>query len=172
MVRSQPAPSALHQPESLWIAGDTPVARSLVRLADSVDFRPLLFATPADLISQTVFNPAPPTPISAVVLFTSIEDQVAALSHWINFPLVFLGATGPRERKAEIILRLQKLNPTSAREQLDRIHCPAGLPIGAFGVDETAVSLVAQLIQNRSDRRISHEAALRIRSPSLIKARA
>ena len=60
----------------------------------------------------------------------------------------------------------------ATREQLERVACPVGLPIGDVSVQEIALSITAQFVQNRSERRISQEAARNIRSPSLIKARA
>jgi xanthine dehydrogenase accessory factor len=192
MVRSQPfqppAPA-----EQLWIAGDIPVSRALARLAESVDFRVSLFPRVQEvLISKNLALPRIPTspfephvaqisqsaaptlavpgiPTSALVFLDPIEDRIAVLSHWMNLPLVFLGVAAGREQRAEIIARLHAAGAT--REQLDRIHCPVGLPIGASSAEESAVAIIAHLIQNRSDRRISHEAASRIRSPSLIKAR-
>ncbi len=171
MVKSDPS-SVRFNPEQLWIAGDGPAAYALGRLAEAVDFQVSIFPQPNDVLRQTVFNPLPSGAITAVVLFTSLEDQLVVLRHWINFPIAFLAVTGTREQRAQIISALHHLQPGATREQLDRIHCPFGLPIGAVGVEETAISMVAHLIQNRSDRRISHEAASRIRSPSLIKARA
>ena len=172
MVRSQP----LHQTsqsevaEHLWIAGDTPIGRALARLAESLNFHVSVFPRPQDVLTKTVFSAFPAAPTTAIVFLDVLEEQVAVLSHWITFPLVFLGVSGSRERRAEIISRLQTL--TLRREQIERIHCPVGLPIGAFGVEEAAIGVAAHLIQNRSNRRISHEAAARIKSPSLIKARA
>jgi xanthine dehydrogenase accessory factor len=174
MVRSQPLPQITSPqtavPEHLWIAGDTPVSRALARLAETVNFHVCFFPRPQDVLTSNVFNAFPAVATSAIILLDSIEDQASVLSHWINFPLVFLGVSGSRERRAELLSRLQKNGGT--REQLERIHCPVGLPIGAASAEEGAIGIVAHLIQNRSDRRISHEAASRIKSPSLIKARA
>jgi xanthine dehydrogenase accessory factor len=167
MVRSQPFDRSAEQ---LWIAGETPISRALSRLAEGVDFRVSLFSCPQEVISKSVLSVPPASPTTAIVFLDSLEDQVAILRHWIKVPLVFLGVVGSREQRSEILSRLQSINAT--RGQLERIHCPVGLPIGATSVEEAAIGIIAHLIQNRSDRRISHEAALRIKSPSLIKARA
>lgn len=169
MVRSQPFDSGTPA-EQLWIAGDTPISRALARLAEAVDFRVSVFPRPEDAISKSVVSVLPSNPTIGVVFMDSLEDRVAVLSHWTKVPFVFIGVAGSREQRNEILSRLQPM--ASAREQLERIRCPVGLPIGASSVEEAAIGIIAHLIQNRSDRRISHEAAARIKSPSLIKARA
>jgi xanthine/CO dehydrogenase XdhC/CoxF family maturation factor len=166
MVRSQPYQS--NPPaEHLWIAGDTPISRAVGRLAEFVAFRVSVFASPDDVLSDAAFSPLP---TNGIVLLDSFEEQVAVLVRWMNLPLVFLGVVGSRERRREILSHLAPMAAT--RERIERIHCPVGLPIGAASVEESAIAIVAHLIQNRSDRRISHDAASRIKSPSLIKARA
>ena len=169
MVRSQLFDSAAPT-EQLWIAGDTPISRALVRLAEAVDFRVCVFPRLEDAISKSVLSVLPSNPTIGVVFMDSLEDRVAVLGHWITVPFVFIGVAGGREQRTEILSRLRPI--ATAREQLERIHCPVGLPIGASSVEEAAIGIIAHLIQNRSDRRISHEAASRIKSPSLIKARA
>ena len=169
MVRSQPFDSVAPT-EQLWIAGDTPISRALVRLAEAVDFRVSVFPHPQDVINKSVLGVLPANPTSGIVFVDSLEGRMTVLSHWIAVPFVFIGVVGSREQRSEILSRLQPI--ATAREQLERIHCPVGLPIGASSVEEAAIGIIAHLIQNRSDRRISHEAASRIKSPSLIKARA
>lgn len=169
MVRSQPFDSAA-PPEQIWIAGDTPISRALARLAEAVDFRVSVFPRAQDIIGKSVQGVLSANPTIGIVFMDLLEDRVAVLGHWIAAPFVFIGVVGSREQRAEILARLQPIATT--REQLERIHCPVGLPIGALSVEEAAIGIIAHLIQNRSDRRISHEAASRIKSPSLIKARA
>jgi xanthine/CO dehydrogenase XdhC/CoxF family maturation factor len=60
----------------------------------------------------------------------------------------------------------------ATKDQLERVVCPVGLAIGDVTVQEIALSITAQLVQNRSERRISQQVARNIKSPSLIKARA
>ena len=173
MVRSQPLQIASQHPETqehVWIAGETAVSRALVRLAESVNFRISVVPRPQDVLTKTVFGAFPAAPTIALIFLESLEDQVTVLSHWMHFPLVFVGVAASRERRTEIISRLQTL--ATGREHIERIHCPIGLPIGASNAEEAAIGIAGQIIQNRSDRRISHEAAARIKSPSLIKARA
>ena len=169
MVRSEPLQS-VRAPEHLWIAGENPVSRAVVRLAEAVNFRVSFFSSgSSDILGQALFTSGVPVVRSGVIVLDSLEEQIAVLTHWAKLPFMFLGVAGTREQKAQIIARLSGI---VARDQLDRIQCPAGLNIGAVTPDEAAVGIVARLIQNRSDRRISHEAAGCIRSPSLIKARA
>ena len=75
-------------------------------------------------------------------------------------------------RKRNIIFEEFVAQGIATKEQLERVACPVGLPIGDVTVPEIALSITAQLVRNRSERRISQEAARNIKSPSLIKARA
>lgn len=162
MVRSEPLPAA-RNPEQLWIAGDNPLSRIVTRLAESVEFQVSVFPEPpSQMLGQALFTSGAPAPRCGIVLLDSMEHQIAVLQHWLDLPFSFLGLAGTREQKAAIVA---SLGNTFSREQLERIHCPLGLKIGAVSPDEIAISIVAQLVQNRSDRRISHEAASRIRSP-------
>src|SRR5687767_12045057 len=136
MVRSQPFDSAAPT-EQLWIAGDTPISRALARLAEGVDFRVSVFSRPEDAISKSVLSVLPSNPTIGVVFMDSLEERVAVLSHWITTPFVFIGVAGSREQRSEILSRLQPV--ATAREQLERIHCPVGLPIGASSVEEAAI---------------------------------
>ena len=160
--------------EHLWIAGDGALARSVLRLAGMVDFEVSLFDRESDLAncgSDFTRSKLPATPTLGLVLADGLEQQVQVLGEWVTGNFAFLGLLANRARRAAIFSRLAEVQFSSA-DKLDRLVKPLAPGLGTVSTEEMSISIVSQLIQNRCDRRISHEAASRIRSPSLIKARA
>jgi xanthine dehydrogenase accessory factor len=174
-------------PEQLWIAGAGHVARAVAPLAELVDFEVTVFDDRPALADAKYFPPdtrlrvdywdtllaerLPLVPTLGLILTRGHQHDALVLSKWVHKPFVFLGMIGSR-RKRNIIFTQFVAEGIASKEQLDRVACPAGLPIGDVTVQEIALSITAQLVQNRAERRISQEAARNIRSPSLIKARA
>ncbi|HVK57405.1 MAG TPA: XdhC family protein [Candidatus Kapabacteria bacterium] len=174
-------------PECLWIAGAGHIGRAVAPLAELVDFQVTVFDDrPA--MADPQFFPActqlrvssnweelllerfPSVPTLGLVLTRGHQHDALVLSKWVHKPFAFLGMIGSR-RKKTVIFEQFIAEGLATKEQLDRVSCPVGLPIGDVSVQEIALSITAQLVQNRSERRISYEAARNIRSPSLIKAR-
>jgi len=60
----------------------------------------------------------------------------------------YVGMIGSRKKRDAIYTNL--LANGTAQEQLDRVHCPIGLSIGADTPEEIAVSIVGELIQQRA----------------------
>ena len=174
-------------PEQLWMAGAGHIARAVAPLAELVDFEVTVFDDRPALADRKYFPAATklrvdywdallaetllPVPTLGLVLTRGHQHDAQVLSKWVQKPFAFLGMIGSR-RKRSIIFTQFVEEGIATREQLDRVACPVGLPIGDVTVQEIALSITAQLVQNRSERRLSQEAARNIRSPSLIKARA
>lgn len=152
-------------PVELWIAGSGHVAQAVARLALQLDFAVTVFDDRTELANHRFFPenttlrvggwhellkiPAPATPGFGLVVTRGHQHDALVLSEWIRFPFAFLGMIGSR-RKARI-MREQFLKQNLATpEQFDRIACPVGLEITAVGTNEIAVSIVAQLIQQRA----------------------
>lgn len=68
----------------------------------------------------------------------------------------YLGLIGSRRRTIELFALLEEEG--FPREQIDRVHTPIGLPIGAETPKEIAISILAELIQQRSSRSAEREA--------------
>ncbi|MEW6439549.1 MAG: XdhC family aldehyde oxidoreductase maturation factor [bacterium] len=60
----------------------------------------------------------------------------------------YIGMMGSRRKRDTLYEAL--IRSGFRREDLERVHCPIGLPIGAEGPEEIAVSIVAELILLRS----------------------
>src|SRR5688500_2073363 len=173
--------------EKVWIAGAGHVARAVAPLAELVDFevtvfddRPAMadpkYFTPATRLrvgywDELLRDPVPQIPTLGLILTRGHQHDALVLSKWVHQSFSFLGMIGSRRKRSMIFTQFIE-EGVATREQLERVSCPVGIPIGDVSVQEIALSITAQLVQNRSERRISQEAARNIRSPSLIKARA
>lgn len=174
-------------PEQLWMAGGGHIARAVAPLAESVDFEVAVFEDRSDIAERRYFPPSTKlrvgnwdelladklssTPTLGVIVTRGHQHDALVLSKWVQKPFAFLGMIGSR-RKRNVIFEKFITDRIATKEQLDRVACPVGLPIGDVTVEEIALSIVSQLVQNRSERRISQQVARNIKSPSLIKARA
>ena len=59
----------------------------------------------------------------------------------------YVGAMGSRRTHEDRLIRLKEAGLTSA--ELERLHSPIGLDLGARTPEETAISIAAQLVQSR-----------------------
>jgi xanthine dehydrogenase accessory factor len=84
----------------------------------------------------------------AVVTRCHRTDRLA-LKHVLGRPLRYVGLIGSRRKKAVIFSELAEQDGVAA-EDLARVHCPIGLPIGGETPEEIAVSIVAELLQVRN----------------------
>lgn len=174
-------------PEHLWIAGAGHIARAVAPMAAQLDFKVTVFDDRAELANRASFpepvqlrvdyweklleDPLPSSPTLGLIVTRGHQHDAMALSKWIHKRFAFLGMIGSK-RKKRIIFSHFVEEGIAAQEELDAVSCPVGLPIGGVSVNEIAVSIVAQLVQNRSERRISREAATVISpKPSLTSPR-
>lgn len=169
------------------MAGGGHIARAVAPLAESVDFEVTVFEDRSDIAERRYFPPSTKlrvgnwdelladklssTPTLGVIVTRGHQHDALVLSKWVQKPFAFLGMIGSR-RKRNVIFEKFITDRIATKEQLDRVACPVGLPIGDVTVEEIALSIISQLVQNRSERRISQQVARNIKSPSLIKARA
>ncbi|MDZ7958784.1 MAG: XdhC/CoxI family protein [Aulosira sp. DedQUE10] len=92
-----------------------------------------------------------------VVLTHDPKFDVPALVSAVRTPAAYIGAMGSRKATGDRISRLQEAGLTEA--EINRISAPIGLDIGARTSEETAVSIMAEVIALRSGRsgeRLSH----------------
>jgi xanthine/CO dehydrogenase XdhC/CoxF family maturation factor len=57
----------------------------------------------------------------------------------------YIGLLGPRARREKLMSELERNKASWDRDQMDRLHAPAGLDIGAEGPAGIALSIVAEM---------------------------
>ena len=169
-VEETPSCSWLHQelvtpPCALWIAGSGHVAQAVAPLALTLDFEVSVFDDRPALANPHLFpgnlrlrvgewpsllnDPLPPTPTFGLVVTRGHQRDALVLARWVQQPFAFLGMIGSR-RKARLIFDQFLADHIATAAQLERVACPVGLDIDSVSVPEIAISIVAQLIEERA----------------------
>lgn len=159
--------NAASAPESLFIIGATDIAAQLAALADRAGFRVFVIDPRSAFADARRF----PEDVELVRLRPehALEDDAAVagsmvvtLSHDAKFDLPalqralaagaeYVGALGSRRTHAQ---RCEMLRAAGVSEaEIEKIHAPVGLDIGATGPYEIAVSVLAELIAHRARTR-------------------
>jgi len=153
-------------PPLLLIFGAEPIAAPLVRMARIMGFRTVVtdarpaFATRDNYPDADEVIAAWP---EEVVRQIGVNERtyVVSLNHEPRFedamlralagrPIAYLGAIGKRQRHAERIARAQEAGFDLG--QLPPIHTPVGLDIGGKSQEETALSIIAEIIAVKNRR--------------------
>jgi xanthine dehydrogenase accessory factor len=75
------------------------------------------------------------------------KDDMRVLRWAVTTPARYVGMIGSKRKAIEILQELEKEG--LPREQLERVHSPMGLEIGAITPEEIAVSVVAEMVAIR-----------------------
>ena len=86
----------------------------------------------------------------ALVTKGFLTDE-AALRRVIDSPSPYIGMIGSRRKRDEVFNNLRK--DGISEETIAAVHAPIGLNIGSDTPEEIAISILAEIIQVRSDRR-------------------
>ncbi len=106
----------------------------------------LQVAWPEDVLARVT-----PDHATAVVVLTHDEKfDVPALVGTLATEAFYVGALGSRRNQEQRRERLLEAGVTE--EQLERIHGPAGLDIGAHSPEETALSILGEILAVRAHR--------------------
>ena len=150
----------------VYVFGAGHVSRALVPVLKSVDFavtvydpRPELacreYFPDADEIILDEFSRAEQLKITAedyvVIMTPGHQADREVLAQMLRTPATYVGCIGSR-RKIEATKAYLAAQGLPA-EAWQRVHAPIGLPIGGETPAEIAVSVVAQLIQHRSQQK-------------------
>ena len=158
----------VHVPqETLVIVGAVHIAIPLVNFARElglhtvvIDARPI-FATqdrfdhadelirswPEDALREMKLNES-----TYVVTLTHDEKlDTPALIYALDHPAGYIGALGSKRTHAKRVAVLREAGVSD--EQIDRIHAPIGLDLGGRGPEEIALSIIAEIVQVRNNRK-------------------
>jgi xanthine dehydrogenase accessory factor len=150
----------------LYIFGGGHVSAQIIPLASRVGFKVEViddrpeFADPAKFPDaakvhqfpfEGVLGKIPVDESSYLVIVTRghIHDKTV-LEQCLGTKAKYIGMIGSRRKKAMIYEKL--LEEGFTKSDLDRVHAPIGLNIGAETPEEIAVSIVAELIQVRAGK--------------------
>ncbi|AFY87663.1 XdhC family protein [Chroococcidiopsis thermalis] len=157
--------SFVPQPHFIAI-GAVDFARSLCKLGKILGYRITVcdarsrFATPArfpeadEIVVNSPGQYLQSIQIDARTIITVLTHDpkfdVPALIAAVRTPAAYIGAMGSRKATADRIRRLKEAGLTET--ELARICAPIGLDIGANSLEETAVSIMAEVIALKSGR--------------------
>jgi xanthine dehydrogenase accessory factor len=125
----------------LVVIGRSPMSQTLVSLATTLGWR-------ADLIDGPDFTVADANQASMVVVATQGHDDEAVIERAATVRPAYLGLVGSRRRGAAVLGYLADRGVP--KDQLDRVHVPAGLDLGSITHAEIAIAILAELVQLRA----------------------
>jgi xanthine dehydrogenase accessory factor len=156
----------IHALPVMFIFGGGHISLSLVRIGKMVDFRVVViddrpefanaerFPEADKAISGNMTSIIPQLDIngsSYIVIVTRGHQNDSQVLEWaVSTPAAYVGMIGSRKKIHTIFSYLKSKGIT--QEQLDRVHSPIGLPIGAETPEEIAVSIMAEVIQDHRQR--------------------
>ena len=132
----------------LLVFGANAGSEALARIAEPLGWQVLLFDSTDAVPAGTRCVRTAPNALrehvtfdrftSAVVMTHNLERDLAWLRALEHASLAYLGVIGSRERAARIRSALPRLG--------ERLHCPAGLEIGAETPEEIALSVTGEIL--------------------------
>ncbi|HVA37297.1 MAG TPA: XdhC family protein [Candidatus Dormibacteraeota bacterium] len=120
--------------------GDTPVVRALARLAPVLDFEVTVVGAETPDLASLEFAPT-----AFVVVASAGHYDDEALLAALRSSVRYVALVASRRRAATVLEVLASYGVP--REDLDRIHTPAGLDLGAVSQEEIALSILAEIVQ-------------------------
>ena len=141
---------------TLMVFGDTfnsPLEKTLVNVGREVGFRtiehnPLGACGNPDLVSASVDIDSIKIPDGAyVILVTRGVNDAPLLKHISKSRINYVGMVASKNRWNASKQELEKMGV--AREFIERVHAPAGLDIKSILLEEIAISILAEIIEER-----------------------
>jgi len=155
-------------PDTVYLMGAGHVSKEIALLAKQVGFRTLVFDDREKFANSarfpdvdgvfvckgfdSVFEEYSITSGSYIIIVTRghrFDKEVLAQA--LRTDAVYIGMIGSRRKKESVYQSL--LNEGFSQKDLEQVHCPIGLSIDAETPAEIGVSVIAQLIQHRANRR-------------------
>lgn len=129
---------AMIPPALVHVLGETPVARALAQVGHALGW---------DVRTTTEGTAPIPRDASAVVVASHGREEAEALAAALKADVPYVALVASRRRAAGVCEELAAAG--LAQADLDRIHGPAGLDIGARTASEIALSVFAEIIAER-----------------------
>ncbi len=158
------------RPKTVYFFGAGHVAQPTVHLACMTGFQTVVLDDRADFANQARFPEANEIHVlenfekackdisvdaeSFIVIFTRghLHDRTV-LAQALKTDATYIGMIGSRKKRDAIYKAL--MNSGFKQEDINRVHSPIGLAIGAETPEEIAVSIVAELIACRAKKMIN-----------------
>jgi xanthine dehydrogenase accessory factor len=125
----------------LVIVGSSPMARTLADLARALDWR-------TDLVSPQEFGAQHADERSLVIVATQGHGDEDMVERAVAIRPAYLGLVASRRRGEAVLGYLAERGVP--KDQLDRVHAPAGLDLGKTSHEEVAVAILAELVKLRA----------------------
>ncbi len=161
---------AFSQPPDMYVLGAVNLAYAVVRLGKFLGYRVTVvdarqvFANAerypeADAIvvqwPHQFLETAPISKRTAIVILThDPKFDIPILEFALKSPVGYLGAMGSRKTHEKRKQNLREIGVSE--EEMQRVHAPLGLDLGARTPEETAISIMGQIIALRSGRAGGH----------------
>jgi xanthine dehydrogenase accessory factor len=144
----------------LVVFGVSPAARALVKLGKAMGYAVTAVdpeAEPADFpeadeVLTKLAAAAPPRGPRFVVVATLGERDEAAIREALTLEPAYLGVVASAKRFAQMRETLGGVGVPAAA--LDAIHCPAGVKIKAETPEEIALSILAEIVEQRRGEKV------------------
>jgi xanthine/CO dehydrogenase XdhC/CoxF family maturation factor len=125
------------------IVGGSPMTRTLAELARALDWS-------TDLLSTQEFTAGCADDRSMVIVATQGHGDEDMIERAVAMGPAYLGLVASRRRGEAVLGYLAERGVP--KDQLDRVHAPAGLDLGKTTHEEMAVAILAELVQLRARR--------------------
>ena len=145
----------------LVLVGHGPVVETLATLAEAAEYA--IVALDADAARERL-GQLSLTRRASVVVATHGDGDEDALERVLGTEAGYVSLVASRRRAAVIVERLRRRGV--GPEPLDRLRAPAGLDIGAATPVEVAVSILAEIIQQRRSMKLADDESERQAHPA------
>jgi xanthine dehydrogenase accessory factor len=125
----------------LVIVGSSPMAHTLAQLARALDWS-------TDLVSPPDFTAGDANERSMVIVATQGHGDEDMIDRAVAMRPAYLGLVASRRRGEAVLGYLAERGVP--KDQLDKVHAPAGLDLGKTTHEEMAVAILAELVQLRA----------------------
>lgn len=105
----------------------------------------LVHCAPAELTTHVPMDPG----TAVVVMSHNYLRDLDFVRSLLGSPVAYIGCLGPGERLERMLKDLVAAGEPVSREDLERIHGPAGLDLGADGPTEIAWSVLSEILAVR-----------------------